>query len=149
MYRKLIKKNINKISVFIASLFFLVPMGSAFADVAVVANNGIGVASMTAKEAKKIWLGKSRSLGGVSVKVVDLPKGNTSRNLFYSSVVKKSEQKLKGYWAKIVFSGKGIPPKIFKTDAEVVHWVAKTPGALGYVDRSAVDDSVKVLLIIQ
>ncbi len=66
---------------------------------------------------------------------------------FYANVVKKSGKKLKAYCAKIVFSGKRTPPKPFASDADVIGWVAKTPGALGYVDSGAADDSVKVLLI--
>lgn len=149
MYQKLIRVNVKRVITFVASLFFLVMAGQVFADVAVVANNGISADSITTGEAKKIWLGKSKSLGGTKLKVVDLPQGNVSRNHFYATVVKKNGKKLKAYWAKIVFSGKGTPPKILETDADVIAWVAKTPGALGYVDSSAAGDLVKVLLVIK
>lgn len=149
MYRKLIKRNTRRVIAPLASLCFLFAAGFAVADVAVVANNGIGVDSITASEAKKLWLGKSKSLGGASVKLADLSPGNASRDHFYSTVVKKNGKKLKAYWAKIVFSGKGTPPKAFASDAEIVNWVAKTPGALGYVDSSAADDSVKVLMLVK
>jgi len=149
MYHKLRKINVKQMVVSTATLFFLVLAGQVLADVTVVANNGVGVDSITGKEAKKIWLGKTRSLGGVTVKLADLPKGNVSRDHFYSSVVKKSGNKLKAYWAKIVFAGKGMPPKIFNSDADVISWVASTPGAVGYVDSDAVNDSVKVLMISQ
>ena len=145
MYHKLIKGKIMR-AVIMLSLF-VVTTGSVFADVSVIANKGIGTDSITAKEAKKIWLGKTRSLDGTSVKLADLPKGNASRDHFYSSVVKKNEKKLKAYWAKIVFAGKGTPPKAFGSDAEVVSWVASTPGAVGYVNSTAADDSVKVLMV--
>ncbi len=146
MYLKLIKWNVTRVAVSVMSLVFLLA-GQAFADVAVVANKGIGVDSITAKEAKKVWLGKSKSLAGTGVKLADLLPGNASRDHFYSTVVKKSEKKLKAYWAKIVFAGKGTPPKAFASDAEVISWVASTPGAVGYVDSAAADDSVKVLMI--
>lgn len=50
-------------------------------------------------------------------------------------------------WAKIVFAGKGTPPKTLKSDTEVISWVASTPGAVGYVNSAAADDSVKVLMV--
>ena len=146
MYRKLNKMSIKHAAAVFVSLFFLMA-GQVFADVAVIANKGISVDSISAKEAKKLWLGKSKSLGGTNVKLADLKPGDASREQFYSNVVKKSGKKLKAYWAKIVFSGKGTPPKPFASDADVIGWVAKTPGALGYVDSGAADDSVKVLLI--
>ncbi len=149
MYQKLIRTNVKRSITFVTSLFFLVMAGQVFADVAVVANNGISVDSITAGEAKKIWLGKSKSLGGTKLKTADLPVGNVSRDHFYSTVVKKSGKKLKAYWAKIVFSGKGTPPKLLESDADVIAWVAKTPGGLGYVNSDATSDSVKVLLVVK
>ena len=147
MYCELIKRHARRIATSVVSLFFLVMAGQVFADVVIIANKGVGVESISAKEAKKIWLAKTKSIAGTSVKLADLPKGNASRDHFYSTIVKKSEKKLKAYWAKIVFAGKGTPPKILASDAEVVSWVASTPGALGYVDSAAADDSVKVLKI--
>ncbi len=144
MYHKLIKGKIVRVAIMLS--LFVAATGSVFADVSVIANKGVGTDSITAKEAQKIWLGKKKSLGGVSVKLSDLPKGNASRDHFYESVVKKNEKKLKAYWAKIVFSGKGTPPKMLSSDSDVISWVASTPGAVGYVDSAAVDDSVKVLM---
>lgn len=150
MYRKLFKLDVKQAFVAtIVPLVFLVVAGQAFADVAVVANKGISIDSITAKVAKKVWLGKTKSLSGTSVKLADLPRGNASRDHFYSTIVKKNEKKLKAYWGKIVFSGKGTPPKVLSSDAEVINWVASTPGAVGYVDSAATNDSVKVLMVSQ
>ncbi len=136
-------------AIFAMLLLFIVATGSVFADVSVIANKGMGIDSITAKEVKKIWLGKSKSLGGTSVKLSDLPQGNTSRDHFYANVVNKNEKYLKVYWAKIVFAGKGAPPKSFASDADVVSWVASTPGAVGYVDNSVTNDSLKVLAVFK
>jgi hypothetical protein len=46
----------------------------------------------------------------------------------------------------MVFTGKGTPPKEVADDAAVKSFVATTPGAVGYIDESKVDASVKVLL---
>jgi len=134
---------------FCGFILFVSGQEQVLADVVVIAHKSLGVDSISAKEAKKVWLGKTKSLGDTSLKLADLPLGNKSRDHFYSKVVKKSAKKLKAYWAKIVFSGKGIPPKSFGSDAAVVSWVASTPGAVGYVGRGATDDSVKVLMISQ
>ncbi len=125
----------------------LVAPGAAMADISVIANKNITVDSVTVREAKKIWLGKKRSMqGGGIVKLADLPIGEATRKAFYSSVVKKKEKQLKAYWAKITFTGKGYPPQVFSSESEVVEWVANTPGAMGYVSSAAVNDSVNVLL---
>lgn len=121
--------------------------GVVLAEVAIIANKGITVDSITPKEARKIWLGKKKSMpGGGTIKLADLPLGNAARKDFYNSIVKKKEKQLKAYWAKITFTGKGYPPQVFDDDAAVVDWVASTPGAMGYVSSDSVTDSVKVLL---
>lgn len=120
---------------------------ATLADVAIIANKAITVDSITAKEAKKIFLGKKKSMsGGGIVKLADLPIGNATRKAFYSLIVKKKERQLKAYWTKITFTGKGYPPRVFDNEAEVVKWVAETKGAVGYVSGASVNDSVNVLL---
>ncbi len=122
--------------------------GVASAELSIIANKGITTTSVSVAEAKKIWLGKKKSMpGGGVVKLSDLPIVDAIRKEFYSTVVKKKEKQLKAYWAKVTFTGKGYPPQEFDSEAEVVEWVADTPGAMGYVSSAAVNDSVNVLLI--
>ena len=63
-------------------------------------------------------------------------------------MIQKSEDELKGYWSKLMFSGKGQPPREVGDDAAVKAWVASNPDAIGYIDGKFVDGSVKVLFII-
>lgn len=146
MYYKLTRRSISGM-VSVIFLLSIMVTSSVFADISVVANKSLASDSITQKEAKKIWLGKIKALNGVTLKVSDLPKGNATRDYFYKNVVKKSERKVKATWARIVFAAKGTPPKVFGSDAEVLSWIASTPGAVGYVSSAAVDDSVKVLLV--
>ncbi|HFD33399.1 MAG TPA: phosphate ABC transporter substrate-binding protein [Gammaproteobacteria bacterium] len=140
-----LKQMLGNLAVIIMLSFFTT--GVVLAEVAIIANKGITVDSITPKEAKKIWLGKKKSMpGGGTIKLADLPVGNTARKDFYSSIVKKKEKQLKAYWAKITFTGKGYPPQVFDDEAAVVEWVASTPGAMGYVSSNSATDSVKVLL---
>jgi len=57
--------------------------------------------------------------------------------------VKKSEDA-----RKLVFTGKATQPKEFASNAEVKKAVAADPKAIGYIDKSAVDDTVKVILTL-
>jgi len=60
-------------------------------------------------------------------------------------VLKKSASQLKAYWSKLLFTGKGTPPKEIGSDAEMVSLVASNPNMIGFVDAAAVNDSVKVV----
>jgi hypothetical protein len=46
----------------------------------------------------------------------------------------------------MAFTGKGTPPKEVANSAEVKKTLAGNPGLIGYIEKSAVDGSVKTLL---
>ncbi len=108
-------------------------------SVAVIVNPARGAVS--ADQISNVFLGKSADLTGV-----DLPDGNAVRNAFYQKVTGKDGAQLKAYWAKLVFTGKAQPLKEVGSDAEVKKFVAANANAIGYIDKSAVDGSVKVVL---
>jgi len=47
-----------------------------------------------------------------------------------------------------VFTGKATAPKEYANSAEVKKAVAADPKAIGYIDKAAVDDTVKVILTL-
>jgi len=99
------------------------------------------------KTAKKLFLGKVQNLGGTDVKVVDQTPGSEIYATFYKTVCKKNANKLKLYWTKMVLSGKGNKLEVKGDGAAVKAYVASTPNAIGFVDESLVDSSVKSLYI--
>jgi ABC-type phosphate transport system substrate-binding protein len=133
-------------ALWILGLTFAIP-STVLAETVIIANKNITVKSVTTEEVKRIWLGKKKSMpGGGMVKLTDLPVGDATRKTFYSTIVKKKEKQLKAYWAKITFTGKGYPPQVFDSESEIIEWVANTPGAMGYVSGTAINNSVNVLL---
>jgi ABC-type phosphate transport system substrate-binding protein len=118
----------------------------AFAQVAVVVNPKSPLATMTADQVSGIFLGKSNTLpsGGTAVPT-DLPDSAATRELFYTKVTGKSTAQVKAAWSRLVFSGKATPPKELASSAEVKKFVAANPDAIGYIEKSAVDSSVKVV----
>lgn len=132
------------ISAVSASLLF---SAVALAEVAIIANPASGASELDAKTAKKLFLGKAKSIPGMSsFTLVGQDDDSPTKAKFTKSITKKNLKKYKAYWSKMIFSGKGIPPKELANDAEVKAYVASHADAIGYVDASVVDDSVKVLL---
>ena len=77
------------------------------------------------------------------------PPVNLQGRFFYKKVVGKSESQAKAYWSKQIFTGKGTPPEEVGGDDAVKAKIASTPSAVGYIDASAVDGSVKQVLLVQ
>jgi len=98
------------------------------------------------EQVSKIFLGRDKSFADGSPAIpVALSDGNVSTDIFSGAVLKKKPSQLKAYWSKLVFTGKGSPPKQINSDAEMVKLVAKNPNFIGYVDAASVDSSVKVV----
>jgi len=138
-----------------SKLFALIGLGlslssNIYADTVVIVGSDSGLNEISAKEAKSIFLGKSKKLpDGKAATPVEQPTESTNREAFNKKILKKNEQKLKAYWSKKVFSGKGKPPKQLNDDAAVKIFVNKTDGAIGYIDSKNIDSSVKTVLTIK
>jgi len=118
----------------------------ASAEVAVIVSASNGNASIDQATISKIFLGKAKSFpDGAQAVPVDQDDGSASREAFNSTVLGKSASQLKSYWSRLIFTGKGTPPKQSGDDAAVKALVAANPNLIGYIDASAVDGSVKVV----
>lgn len=114
----------------------------AQAEVAVIVNAAASAAP-SQSDVANIFLGKDKSLKGV-----DQKDWNPTKDKFYSAVASKNESQLKSYWSGLVFTGKGQPLPSVADDAAVVAKVGAEADAIGYVDKAAVTDKVKVLFTL-
>jgi ABC-type phosphate transport system substrate-binding protein len=122
----------------------------ACAELVVVVNPKNPVATMTADQVAQVFLGRSSSFpAGGNATPVDQKEGVAIRDEFYTKVADKNPGQVKAYWAKQMFSGKGSPPREAASSADVKHAVASDAGAIGYIEKSAVDSSVKAVLTVQ
>jgi ABC-type phosphate transport system substrate-binding protein len=119
----------------------------ATADVVVVVSAKSPVAPLSKNQIVDIFLGKTSHFPDGSVAVpIDQAEGAAARDEFYTGLASKSEAQLKAYWSKIIFTGRGQPPREVANGIEVKKFIAANPAAIGYIERSLVDDSVKVVL---
>lgn len=123
------------------------PAANASADVVVVVSAKNAVTRLTAEQVKKIFLGKTEAFpNGIHAVPIDQAEGNAIRDEFYSKVINKNSSQVTAYWARIIFTGDGHPPKLLEGNIAVRKAVASNPNAIGYIDESAVDSSVRVIL---
>ena len=136
-------ETLNK-TLFVGAL--LVSANLAWADVAVVVSAKSGAAALTKQQVSDLFLGKASTFpDGKQAVPIDQAESSAFRDEFHSKVTGKSGAQLKSFWSKQVFSGKGTPPKEVGNSAEVKKLVADNPNMIGYIDKAAVDGSMKVL----
>ena len=112
----------------------------AMAEVAVVVNPKAAEASMTKEQVAQFFLGKSSAMTPI-----DQPEDAPVRAEFYKKVTDKDTSQAKALWSKLVFTGKATMPKEVANSAAVKAAVAANPKAIGYMEKSAVDATVKVV----
>jgi hypothetical protein len=78
----------------------------------------------------------------------DQADGHSIRAEFYKKATGRDLSQVKAAWSRLVFTGKGQAPRELPDAAAVKKAVAADPKAVGYIDRSALDGTVKAALTI-
>lgn len=118
-------------------------------DVAVVAYKDAPDTPLSSSRLLDFYTGDIKAWSnGDPVVVFDLKEKGRTRDLFYSWLG-KSPTRMKSIWMKKLLSGEGDPPEALKTEEEVLQRVASTPGAVGFVRKSLVDDQVTTVSVIK
>jgi ABC-type phosphate transport system substrate-binding protein len=142
-------KHVKAVSALLVTLL-IAPSGSLAETVVVVSSKSSATAFTSSDQVADIFLGKLSTLPGAGQAVpVDQPEGSAVREEFYSKTTGKSAAQLKAYWSKIIFTGKGQPPKEVADSNGIKKLVADNPNIIGYMNRSEVDASVKVLFSVR
>jgi ABC-type phosphate transport system substrate-binding protein len=137
-------------SSFIAMVALLVTV-TALAQVPayrVIVNPSNAVTTMTRDQIAEVFLKKiTRWPGGETIRPVDLHGSSSVREKFADHVLRRSLAAVRSYWQQLIFSGRNIPPPELDSDAAVIAYVLKYPGAIGYVSGEADVDRVKVIIV--
>lgn len=121
--------------------------GEAAADVVAVVSAQSAVTTLSRDQIASIFLGRTGALpNGEPIVPIDQAEGSALRDEFYARFAGKSAAQIKAYWSKIIFTGRGRPPTALPDSMAVKQKLVENPHAIGYIDQSQVDDSVRVLL---
>jgi ABC-type phosphate transport system substrate-binding protein len=129
-------------------LCFLSRAAVAEDEVDVIVNKANGITDLSAADAKKIFMGdKSVWPSGKRVTILMLAQGQAERAVILREVYKMNEGDYGKYFLQAAFAGRiTAPPKDVGSAAQMKQLVAENPGAIGYLKKADVDDSVKVVL---
>jgi len=130
-------------SLFIASIMILPT--SVFAEIEVIVHPS-NAAALDKDSIQRIFLGKTRAFpGGGEAVPISFKEGSPEEADFTKNVLSKTPKQLKAYWAKMVFTGKGTPPRQTDSAAEMLNLISANPNLIGFVPAGSATGNVKVV----
>ncbi len=133
------------VSIFICVLLLSGIVHFASAQVFIIANNSVSETKLDREAVERIFLGKKLQWSDGSLVVpVSLRSGGVHK-AFMKNFLDRDPSQFSTYWKQAVFTGRGVPPKSFEREADLIEFVAQTPGAIGYV--SSIPSSKQVCKI--
>lgn len=99
-------------------------------DLVVIANASV---SLSSSEVRDVFLGDKQFAGSTKLIPVD---NSAAQENFLSKVLQISNSKYASTWTKKAFRDGLTAPAVKSSDAEVIEFVKRTKGAVGYVSGS-------------
>ena len=120
------------------------------AELAVIVSARSTVNVLSADQVAEIFLFQTnRFPNGTEVVPIDQDLGSPLRDEFYSKVTRRTPALVKAHWARLIFTGRGQTPAEVDGNAAMRRMIAENPGMIGYVERTALDPSVRAVLIVR
>ena len=117
-------------------------------EVKVIANHSVKTDTISAQELKSVFLLQRKTLEDGSPVIPVLAKTGSAHEAFLSRYLDRGSDEIRTYYEGLVFTGKGSMPKELSSDAEVVAYVVRTKGAIGYVNGATKTEGVKILTVV-
>jgi hypothetical protein len=120
----------------------------AMADVVAVVSSRSAVTTLSKSQITDIFLGKTvRFPDGSPAVPIDQTEGEPVRDEFYSNFTGKSVAQVKAYWSKIIFTGRGQPPRAVANSLAMKELIIGNTAAIGYIDAKLLDDTVRMVKV--
>jgi ABC-type phosphate transport system substrate-binding protein len=117
------------------------------AEVVVIVSARNPVKTLSGEQAADLFLGKSADFpNGLHAVPIDQNEGSPVRDAFYLKTSGKAPAQMKAHWARMLFTGRGQPPVESGDNAAIKRLVAENPNLIGYIERNALDPSVRAVL---
>lgn len=115
----------------------------------VIVNPANPVSHLTRAEVSAMFMKRIRSWrDGSEIMAVDQSSRSALRESFSREIHEKNTAFVSRYWQRLIFAGRGIPPPELPSDEDVIAFVAKNRGAIGYVSTTVdLDDDVKAIAV--
>ena len=114
----------------------------------VIVNKANPTNELSANDVSNFFLKKNTKWSyGQKIIPVDLSPSSSVRANFSAEILHKTVKTVQSYWQRYVFAGKGTPPVEKRTETEVVSFIKRNSGAIGYVSTKINTSGVKIVTV--
>ena len=121
--------------------------GSVGAQSVLIVNNSVSQASITKEDVMRVFLGKKKKWDRRDrIRVCALKRGAV-HEAFLKEYVSRTPSKYTSFWKIAIVSGTASPPKFFDSEEDLITYIRKTAGAIGYISSDTPHKGVKALSV--
>lgn len=115
-------------------------------ELAVITSVHSDFSQIHADNLRNLYLGREKFVGKQSVQVIDY---KNAQGLFLEQYIRKKKKAYTRLWHMMVFTGKSLAPKEFKTEEELYEFIAKNKNIIGYTIQPVEHKEIKVLKVVR
>lgn len=116
------------------------------AGIVVIVNSENSTSNFSQRQLVDLFMGRDLYFpdGTMALRLDQSPKSQV-RHDFYKNLVGKSVAQINAYWARLLFTGRASPPLVMSDSEGVLKAIKNNANAVGYINESELDSSVKVV----
>jgi hypothetical protein len=114
-----------------------------------VVNEHSTVQALSQKEVLHLFMGRTRAFpNGDAAVAYDIGVA-AQREGFYRSLSGMNLPQLTSYWARLMFSGRSLPPQQLEGAAAMIEQVRKDSRAIGWLPEAPIQKGLRTVLVIR
>lgn len=118
---------------------------SAWASIVVIVNP-VNQDAISKADVRRMYMGKTGQFpNGTSIKAAGFDSNNEMRKTFDKALLKRDSAQIQALWARLAFTGQGVPPNMMDSPKAAVEFVKANPNGIAYVNESDAGADVRVL----
>ena len=138
----------RKIFYIFVFLFLMISAQEISAQIIIV-NKKNKITELNLSTIRNIYVGNKITWeDGSLIHLADYSTDSDLRVEFSRNYLKLSPRKTAMLWVRVSLSGKSVPPKVFRNSSQMLSFIAKNEGAIGYLPENAeISSDVKIISI--
>lgn len=134
----------NSVIYTVCFLCMLFPFPLLAESLVVIINPQSHLSNLTRSQVINIYMGRQKKLTDKYFALpLDLNNSNKFKKKFYKVLLNKELPEINSYWARLIFSGQGSPPRQMDSYDDIRHTVLNNLGAIGYLPESELTNKLK------